>query len=905
MDLILCHPTADFDALGAAVGLAKLHLGAKILLTGGCHPSVRKFLALHRDELPLIEFRTINPLLLRRLFLVDTLGCDRTGKASEWLKLDNVESITIYDHHEENDQITSDKTIYKYIEKVGACTTIICELLQRNSMTLNGVESTIMALGIHVDTGSLTFEQTTPRDAVALAWLMTQNVNLSILSEYVEPSLTPPLRKLLSQALKDLHTETINGFNISWLLMRSPQFIPGLSNLVGRIRNLVETDVILLGHYYGEKLGKKEGKLTVIGRNNIDSVNLAQIFTVYGGGGHQSAASFNYRCHHPEDVINEILRQIKNFLPLPLTARDLMSSPVRTILPHITIAEAQRILLRYGHSGLLVMDENRQLTGIISRRDIDLALHHGFSHAPVKGYMTKNVEVITPDASVMEIEELMVKNDIGRLPVMAKGELVGIVTRTDVLKHLHQTSINIGFASRKSFSPPQVSCLLPSFAKRLHPPIWKLLQEIANYAESKGWHLYLVGGGVRDLLLTEDSQTLNLQDIDLVVDGFHFSDTPSAGVELAKALQAIYPSARLNIHGEFQTAALLWHKDENLGSLWVDIATARTEFYPYPAANPEVESSSIRQDLYRRDFTINALAVRLTNPYQGELLDFFGGMKDLRLKLIRVLHSNSFIEDPTRIYRGVRFAVRLNFTLEAQTREYINYAINSGVYERVALEQNSIPALTTRLKAELNYILQEDYWKSALKLLDEISALRCLHSNCQMTPHLWWQIRCLDRWLRYYNLGCNNGQITSWLVRLEIILASFDEGVTVAKNLGLPKESINRLTSLPLIYEKIIESLPQCETVSQKVKLLSAYTPVTLMLIAVKSDKRVRQVIWRYLMGWSKIKSPLNGKDLQRLGYKPSKLYQEMLERVQALFLDGKILTKEEAENFVVNRYPR
>lgn len=150
----------------------------------------------------------------------------------------------------------------------------------------------------------------------------------------------------------------------------------------------------------------------------------------------------------------------------------------------------------------------------------------------------------------------------------------------------------------------------------------------SSTSDRQGWNLYLVGGGVRDVLLAKDDEPLLLQDIDLVVDGFHRAADDRAGVELAETIQETYPQARLSVHGEFQTAALLWHQDPILGNLWIDIATARTEFYPYPAANPEVEASSIRQDLYRRDFTINALAVRLTPPRKGEfsrkgdLLDF-------------------------------------------------------------------------------------------------------------------------------------------------------------------------------------------------------------------------------------------------------------------------------------------
>ena len=152
-----------------------------------------------------------------------------------------------------------------------------------------------------------------------------------------------------------------------------------------------------------------------------------------------------------------------------------------------------------------------------------------------------------------------------------------------------------------------------------------------------------------------------------------------------------------------------------------------------PAANPEVEASSIRQDLYRRDFTINAMALRLTSPHPGTLLDFFGGLLDLRAKQIRVLHANSFIEDPTRIYRGVRFAVRLGFQLEAQTESYIRYAINSGVLRAHGTRENSkAPALQTRLKAELKHILEVSYWKAALLLLGNLEALQCIHPTLKL-----------------------------------------------------------------------------------------------------------------------------------------------------------------------------
>ncbi len=897
MDLILCHQTVDFDALGAAVGLSCLKMGSRIVLTGGAHPAVKDFLALHRDELALIELRSVNPKQIRALMVVDNQQRDRLGKASPWFDLPHIQTIEVYDHHL-NTTSNIPATLTE-IEPVGATTTLMVEKIQQESIHPNPIEATVMALGIHVDTGSLTFPQSTSRDAHALAWLMERGANVKTIAQYCDPGFSPQLQQLLTEALENLKKTDLRGYTIASVLLTTEIFIPGLSNLAERLIELTESDALLLGHYYDKRRNDKpynQGRLTVIGRTRIEGTNLNQLFEVYGGGGHAQAASLMLRDVEPQTTLEKLLQEFLAQIPHPLTARDLMSSPVRTIRPETTIEQAQRVLFRYGHSGLSVVDESDRLMGIISRRDLDLAFHHGFSHAPVKGYMTRHLKTITPDTLLPEIESMMVTYDVGRLPVIEDDKLLGIVTRTDLLRQIHQNREEKH--DKNGNKIPSVSCLLPSISHRLSPPIWSLLEFAAKEAEKRGWHLYIVGGAVRDLLLSEEEEFLLLQDIDLVVDGFHRSADVGAGVELASTLQETFPNARLSVHGEFQTAALLWHKDPQLGSLWVDIATSRTEFYPYPAANPEVEASSIRQDLYRRDFTINALAVRLTSPREGELLDFFRGMLDLRSRQIRVLHANSFIEDPTRIYRAVRFAVRLGFEIEPQTEAYINYAIESGIYERLRIENHSAPALTTRLKAELKYILEANYWKPALKLLADLDALLCLHSKLLLDDVLWWQIRYVSRWLRYLDPENN---LEHWLLRLEVLISQLETGESskIALNLQLPKDSIQRLKTLSEIELEIKEKLPKCNKLSEIVRVFHSYKLPNLILVAVRSPKKIRHTIWQYITKWSNIQAPLNGNDLKAMGYKPGPQYKTILDRLLSATLDGEIETKEEAEELV------
>lgn len=898
MDLILCHQTADFDSLGAAIGLTKLKTGAKVVLTGGAHPGVKDFLALYRDEFDLIERRSVDPQQIRSLIVVDTQKRDRLGKATEWFDLPSVTTIEIYDHHVELDADIPATSII--IEPVGAATTLIVEKLQTNNISLNFWEATVMALGIHVDTGSLTFENTTSRDAQALAWLLAQGAIVSTIAEYVEQGLSPQLQQLLSQAWEQISSTTIAGYTVAWLWLETDDFVPGLSSLAQRLLKLSRYDALLLAHQYHHN--ESESKLALIGRSRIPQTNLHQLFEPLGGGGHPQAAAVNLRRVDGKAIFKQLKQQLIAQIPQPVTARDLMSSPVRTIRPHTTITEAQRILLRYGHSGLSVVNEQDELVGIISRRDLDLALHHGFSHAPVKGYMSRNLKTITPQTFLPEIESLMVTYDVGRLPVLQDNQLLGIVTRTDVLRQRHQEERGRRGEGETGGSDFFNKVSVADIQSLLNPQLWHLLSQAAEAATQRGWNLYLVGGAVRDLLLAQNSQSVILQDIDMVVDGFHRAADVGAGVELAKALQKLYPGARLEVHGAFQTAALLWHKDSQLGSLWMDIATARTEFYPYPAANPEVEASSIRQDLYRRDFTINALALKLTPPKVGSMLDFFGGLYDLKASQIRVLHANSFIEDPTRIYRAVRFAVRLGFTIEPQTESYIRYALESGVYDRSQAENSKTPALQTRLKAELKYLLEAPYWKPALELIADLGALRCLHPTLKLTPQLLWQVRFLDRCLRRFD---REQKLIHWQMRLEVLIAAlaYQQRLEVANNLQLTVESIERLKQLTPAQIAVTKYLPIYHKPSEIFKLLRQYNLPMLVLLAVTTPRIIRKKIWQYLTQWSQVKSPLNGNDLKRMGYKPSPQYKQILEDLLMAKLDGIVSDRSEAENWLRQHY--
>lgn len=448
---------------------------------------------------------------------------------------------------------------------------------------------------------------------------------------------------------------------------------------------------------------------------------------------------------------------------------------------------------------------------------------------------------------------------------------------------------------------------------RLASALQAILTQAAQQAADRGWHLYLVGGGVRDLLLAPATGRIALQDLDLVVDGNLQTAAAGSGVELAKLLQALHPQVRLEVHEKFQTAAVFWTQDPVLGNLAMDIATARTEMYPYPAANPVVAASSIHDDLRRRDFTINALALQLTPP-AGRLLDQFGGQADLQQRQLRVLHAESFIEDPTRMYRGARLAARLGLHFEAQTEEQARSALASGIYEQVREQARQgnlgpVPALQTRLRAELKLLLQSPDWRAALRLLAHLGALRCIHPALTLTPTIERQLRLAQRWQRVRR------QPPTWEGMLELLIVNLDPADcrSVCQELQLGSESAHRLAQLPALeatFNQLLYDLDlSCDLdqtyprPSQIVALLRPYSEPLLSLLAVRSNRVGRRLIWRYQSHWAQIKPLLDGNDLKVLGYAPGQQYKQILGELLNLGLDGAVADRAAAIEYVQNHY--
>jgi tRNA nucleotidyltransferase (CCA-adding enzyme) len=436
--------------------------------------------------------------------------------------------------------------------------------------------------------------------------------------------------------------------------------------------------------------------------------------------------------------------------------------------------------------------------------------------------------------------------------------------------------------------------------------IWR---SAAQCALQRGWELFLVGGAVRDLLLLTDVRTVSLPenqlavpDLDLVVGGEQSTPT-GAGIQVARDLQAIYPQAKLTCHEAFQTAALTWPVSEAdpLAGISLDLATARTETYPYPGAHPIVTAGSIYEDLRRRDFTVNALALRLTGEKAGEIVDFFGGRQDLAAKQLRVLHDRSFQDDPTRIFRGVRFLTRLGFTWAPETEELWRSILASGIFHETLQAQEKVPSLGERVKAELKYLSDSPQWFEGLQALSELDAWQCIHPQLKISETTWLSLNLLEKLV-----GDNHPlQLTHWPLRLEIILAGLDllDRETVAQQLQLAPETIDRLLRIEMV-QTTIDRLPFGLRPSQIVAKLDIYPRSLLHLVLLCDPEPDNLLLFKYLTEWSQTTVFLDGNDLKSLGYPPGKTYKDMLQALAAATCDGLVRNKESSIEFLQANYP-
>lgn len=847
--IVVGHANPDFDAYASTVAATKLYAGSRGVFLGTQNSNVREFDALHREFFDFVELKGLDLSSIERLIMVDTRDPGRLGELAAVAMDPNVEVI-VYDHHPPMaDDIGrgEDRS-----EETGATTSVLAHELRERGISVTPLEASVMALGIHEDTGSLTYPGSTAYDADALAFLMAQGADIEVVNQFLYRTLSPQQRELLDALTDSLEIWEVHGRKVAVGIAHAQHYVDS----AGVVTHYIVED---LGHRVAVAVVQMPGRTQVVGRSRLHEVDIGRVLAHLGGGGHAQAASA--ALHIPVAEVLPLLRSaLEAEMPSPLTARDIMSFPVRTATPEMTMRAAGELMLRWGHGALPIV-ESQRLVGLVTRKDVDKAVRHGLGHAPVKGFMARNIVTATPKTDLEALERRLTSESIGRIPIVEGERVVGIVTRKDVLRAEHGDSyIDHGLPEARSEATRR---FLESADALLPEDVRGAIREIGALAEEQEIRAYVVGGFVRDMLLGRR----NL-DVDVVVEG--------DGIAFAE-LAAQRLGGRVKAHMRFGTAVLVLSK-----ALHLDVTSARTEYYTRPGALPTVERSSLRQDLLRRDFSINAMAASIDPAEFGEIADPFGGLRDLQRGVIRALHSLSFVEDPTRIMRAARFERRFGFRMEESTAQLAKHAVEMGLLGDIS---------GARIRAELFAILEEEPAVSPLQRLNEIGALaELLPEGADATKALA-DVQAMEATLREMPC-CTRGRAPRRVTALLVALAGRSEPRAAEKWgawLRVGRENANAPVEAAEVTNTLLKELGGVAAVrdSHLNGLLHGLEPETLAYIRLRGNKRVRQRVDRFITDIAPVRLAVGGTDLNALGLEPGPAYSGILSQILADRLDG------------------
>jgi len=865
MHIILTHEQADFDALASMLGASLLYERAIPVLPRRMNRNVRAFLALYGAELPFIDPRDLPGESIEQVTLVDT-------QAMVSIKGMNADTqVTVIDHHPLREGLSPGWNVST--QEIGATTTILVEALhEHNDGILSPIHATLLLLGIYEDTGSLTYSRTSARDMRAAALLLEMGASLAIASEYLNHPLSPSQQALYDRLRASAENFNIHGHMVVVTTGHAQELDEELSSITHKLRDLLDPDALFV-------LVTVRGGVQFIARSTSDNIDVAAVAAHFGGGGHERAAACLIRGRELQEIRDELVQHLPEHVRPAITVAQLMSRRPQVLSPDTSAAEAYRLMRLYGHEGYPVVEKG-VVVGLLTRRAVDRATSHRLEY-PVRKLMDAGSYTVTPDDSLQHVQRLVVETGWGQIPVVdpASGAIIGIVTRTDLLKSL---------TPRGGISGPKN--LASRLAVALPPDRLELLRVIADAAHEQHAALYIVGGFVRDLILERPSL-----DFDLVVEG--------DAIALARLLVAQH-GGRVTGHSRFGTAK--WHLDAKgsdeqgwspsrlavQGLPAVDLVSARTEFYTHPTALPTVERSSIKLDLHRRDFTINTLALRLDGRHYGELHDYWGGLDDLRAGLVRVLHSLSFVDDPTRILRAVRFEQRFAFQIEARTMQLLLEA--RSMIERLSGD---------RIRHELNHILASHFAPQIMARLQELDLLRCIHPSLVWDDWLYVRFETLERLEPgpEWGLGGDLRQLRQELGYTFLVINLPQEPAdAVIRRLKLPLQVANTILDARKLWE-MRRSLAAARP-SQVVAQLEEISSLACYAVYLATmDAQLRSILQHYVTQWQHIQPRVDGNELKRLGLPPGPQYRRILQELRRAWLDGEITSVEE-ENTLLEK---
>jgi tRNA nucleotidyltransferase (CCA-adding enzyme) len=870
--VVTTHINADFDALASMLAAQKLYPDARIVFPGSQEKNLKNFFINSVVYLfNMADINTIDMSQVTRLVLVDTRQAGRIGKLAELVGRKDVE-IHVYDHHPstENDI----RGLVERCEPTGATVTILLQAIRERGIDISPEEATIMCLGLYEDTGSFTFASTTEKDFLAAAFLLSKGANLNIVSDLIARELNPEQVALLNDLIQAASRYNVNGIDVVLTSIERGSFIPDFAFLVQKMAKMENLDVIFA-------LGMMEAKITIVARSRIDDVDVSAVLAEMGGGGHAYAAAATLKGQTLVQTENQLLQVLHEKIRARRLAMHLMSSPAISVAADVSCEDANNLLTRYNINALLVTrkQEGREdLLGYITRQVIEKALFHKLGAVPVREYMSSEAAAVGPEADLQEIQQKIIGNKQRVLPVMEGGQIRGVITRTDLLNILvgqeQPDPAPPAESLRESFSP-RTRNVTKFMLERLSARLMSILRSVGEVASSLDLGAYVVGGFVRDLFLYRGDE-----DVDIVIEG--------DGIAFAKKFARLF-KARIHTHSKFGTAVIIFPDGFKL-----DVASARMEYYDFPAALPVVEMSSIKLDLYRRDFTINTLAIQLNPDRFGILVDFFNAGKDIKEKTVRVLHNLSFVEDPTRVFRAIRFEQRFQFSISRLTAGLILNAVKMDFFRELS---------GRRVFNELRQIMQEENPGAAITRLNDFGLLKVVHPSLKFNNRLVSMLNSTKQVLSWYDLLFLDESYMQWAVYFLVLIQHCDKEQTgaICERFELAPRLRNLFVKGRAGAENSLHWLERSLPVDNSTlyhRLAPFGTELVLFIMAAAEQEKIKKAISHYFTNLRRMRLSLRGEDLKAFGLPPGPIYREILQAVFDAKLNGKVKTTDDEKEF-------
>jgi tRNA nucleotidyltransferase (CCA-adding enzyme) len=427
MQIVSTHKATDFDALASVIAATLVYPGAVPVLPRLVNPNVRAFLSIHKDLFPTLTPAEVDLAAVTALVVVDT---------NRWSRLDGLAplaarrdvAVKLWDHHGDEGDIQAG---WRCVERTGAAITLLVDEIRRLGKDVSPIQATLFLIGLYEDTGNLSFPATTPADARAAAFLLEQKADLNILGTFLRPAYGEKQKNVLFEMLRSARRQRINGFQVSIARVQVEGHVDGLAVVVQMYREILNVDAA-----FGIFSTPDGQRCMVIGRSQVDDLPVDGLMRSLGGGGHPRAGSAMLKGVNPKTVEKMLRELLAGNRQTSVQVGDLMSFPVFSVTSDTSMTTVAGILRRKGCTGLPVVDDG-EIQGIISRRDFRKLRKEQQLKAPVKAFMSTRVVSITPEQSPLRAARVMVKHDIGRLPVVDQGKLIGIITRSDVMMYFY------------------------------------------------------------------------------------------------------------------------------------------------------------------------------------------------------------------------------------------------------------------------------------------------------------------------------------------------------------------------------------------------------------------------------------------------------------------------------------